>query len=830
MGSRVSRVFAPIVSGCRKRFVRLVGRISPGLHPWALKLCAPAKHEAKREETLLSSALFDPEYYLEQNPEVAAAGVDPAMHYIRFGGIEGRNPSADFDAAAYFAAYPDVYAAGLNPVLHYVEYGRHEGRTIRPVSPPAPRPKAPELTAWQGLAARIREQAQVEPKVDIIVPVYKGLDETANCLYAVLQSQLTGTVSCEIVVIDDQSPDLALSNLLRHLAELGLFTLLFNRKNLGFAGTVNRGIALHRERDLILLNADTEVYGDWVGRLNRAAYSEKNIGTVTPFSNNATICSYPYFPEGFRSSFEMGFADIDRLVSEANPGRTVDIPSGVGFCMYIRRACIDEMGNFDAKAFGRGYGEENEFCLRIAARGWRNVLAGDIFVRHLGATSFGKSSERVRRALRVLNERHPRYEENVNKYIRHDPLKSLRRNIDVARLRRATGGRCVLFVVHNLGGGTLRYVRELSRLLAKEGMGTLLLSPWPGHGQVCKLSHPTVSNISVVNQIALKHDLLQTVDLIRDLGVVLIHGNHFLGFSDEVIHFIRELARMTGIPYDFTIHDYTPVCPRMDMIDGSGIYCDNRAVAVCESCVSDHGSRFGDVSVWLWRLTYEQFLQDARKIFVPDEDVKARLHTFLPSLKLTVRPHPEPVPERLEESIERRPGETLRVAIIGAIGPSKGSLQVLRCAEDAARRQLPMKFVLFGVTDNDKIHDLPNVEITGRYDEEDLPPLLARGRCHLAFFPAVWPETYCYTLSQAFFAGLYPVAFDIGAIATRIRAAGWGRILPFELIGYAHKVNEVLLSCNVPRPPADWHPVGGESLYRSIVADYYELETDKCRR
>jgi glycosyltransferase involved in cell wall biosynthesis len=233
---------------------------------------------------------------------------------------------------------------------------------------------------------------------------------------------------------------------------------------------------------------------------------------------------------------------------------------------------------------------------------------------------------------------------------------------------------------------------------------------------------------------------------------------------------------------------------------------------------------FGDISVWLWRLTYEQFLQDARKIFVPDEDVRVRLQMFFPALNLTVKPHPESVPQRFAAPIERQPNETLRVAIIGAIGPHKGSLQLLRCAEDAARRKLPIKFVLCGYTDNAEFRNLPTVEVTGAFTEEDLPQLLTLRRCHLAFFPAVWPETYSYTLSQAFFAGLYPVAFDIGAIASRIRAAGWGQILPFELTGCAHKVNEALLTCKVPQPPAGWRPVGGEALYPSVVADYYELE------
>src|SRR6476619_7495599 len=101
MGSSVSPVFASFVSECRKRSLRLATSIRSGLHPWAIRLWPPTKREAMLKESLLSSALFDPEYYLEQNPDVAAAGIDPAIHNIRFGGIEGRNPSAAFDASAY---------------------------------------------------------------------------------------------------------------------------------------------------------------------------------------------------------------------------------------------------------------------------------------------------------------------------------------------------------------------------------------------------------------------------------------------------------------------------------------------------------------------------------------------------------------------------------------------------------------------------------------------------------------------------------------------------------------------------------------------------------
>jgi hypothetical protein len=122
------------------------------------------------------------------------------------------------------------------------------------------------------------------------------------------------------------------------------------------------------------------------------------------------------------------------------------------------------------------------------------------------------------------------------------------------------------------------------------------------------------------------------------------------------------------------------------------------------------------------------------------------------------------------------------------------------------------------------LRTLPNVETTGAYLERDLPTILARSQCHLAFFPSVCPETYSFTLSQAFYAGLYPVAFDIGAVARRIRASGWGHVLPAEMMWLPGSVNDALLAVAVTDPPVGWCPVPGGRLYEDILGDYYELQ------
>lgn len=100
--------------------------------------------------------------------------------------------------------------------------------------------------------------------VDVIIPIYRGLTETQRCLNSVLA--FPQKIAHEIVAIDDCSPEPELSAYLRELAETGAITLLENPVNMGFVNTVNRGMTLHPDRDVVLLNSDTEV--EYMGMSN----------------------------------------------------------------------------------------------------------------------------------------------------------------------------------------------------------------------------------------------------------------------------------------------------------------------------------------------------------------------------------------------------------------------------------------------------------------------------------------------------------------------------------------------------------------------------------
>jgi GT2 family glycosyltransferase len=269
--------------------------------------------------------------------------------------------------------------------------------------------------------------------IDVIIPVYGGVEQTRRCIDSVLSHNQAA--AHEVVVIDDASPDPAITAYLDELAGQGRISLHRNDSNLGFVRSVNRGMALHGDRDVVLLNSDTEVANDWLDRLRAAACSAPHVATATPFSNNATICSYPFEGWGRGVPGTLGLARLDRLFATANAGRTLELPTAIGFCMYIRRECLDQLGLFDAERFGRGYGEENDFCMRALKAGWRHVLAADVFLYHEGSVSFsGERFELIKAATAALLAVHPEYTNRVHEFIKADPAAELRAAVDNARV------------------------------------------------------------------------------------------------------------------------------------------------------------------------------------------------------------------------------------------------------------------------------------------------------------------------------------------------------------------------------------------------------------
>lgn len=637
------------------------------------------------------------------------------------------------------------------------------------------------------------EHRRARPRrVTVVVPVYRGAAETLATLDSLEGTLPAGT---RVIVVEDASPEPDLVRALTARARARRATLLRLPRNLGFPGAANAGIRAAGRDDVVLLNSDTLVAGDWLTRLRDAAYAEPAIATATPFSNDATLLSYPNRDGGNPMPALAATKRLAALAARANGGAVVEIPVGVGFCLYIRRAALDQVGLFREDVFAQGYGEENDFCLRARYLGWRHVAATGVFVAHRGGVSFGAGQAALRaRNAALLARLHPGYDALIAGYVAADPLAPARRRLDRARFiaARKRAMPAALLISHDRGGGVETRITARAAELRAAGARVVLLrgSPRAEAGvNRSYLSRAETSDTYPHLGFDLPRESGALLALLRAENVQAIEIHHLLGHDhDAVFALCRALAR----PYEVHVHDYAWLCPRIKLLGAEQRYCGEPPVAACAACVAEFGREIEEeIDAPALRQRSARELAEAARVVVPAGDVAARLTRHFPALAPVVQPWEEP---REVAAVVAAPAAAavLRVVLAGAIGVEKGYRRLLACARDAQARNLPLAFTVVGLTTGDEpLLATGKVFITGDYQPTEAVALIARQGGGVGFLPSVVPETWGYTLSEMWRAGLFVVAFDLGAQAERIRAAGRGLLLALDTPAAA--VNDALL-------------------------------------
>jgi glycosyltransferase involved in cell wall biosynthesis len=501
---------------------------------------------------------------------------------------------------------------------------------------------------------------------------------------------------------------------------------------------LDRALALHRARDVVLLDRDFAVHGDWLDRLAFHARGEA-IGAVGTFAN-AGGTAYPRsdaanaIPDGYTG------ATLDACFAQVNRHRSAVVDAASGPCRYVTRASMDALGGAPVGADDDA-DAERDWSRRASSAGFRCLVAGDVFV--------DCSDAPARRA----NSPHPGASASL----------ALARRVDLARLA-ASPLPTVVFVAHGWGGGIRRHMNDLSRL-AREHAHVLYLEP--ANDGAVKLHWPRDGE-SFAAYFRLPEDLPVLAGMLRVIGVARLHFHHVHGLPQAIL----DLPRTAGIAYDCTLHDYFAICPQYHLVDRQGRYCGEPAAAGCAACLAARPPQW-PLDIAAWRETFAEFLRGAERVIAPSRDVETRIHRYFPALPIAVWPHPEVAPKALPPPI--------RVVTLGNLSNEKGLRVVAECASDAKRRALPLAFRVLGAT-AEPIAQAPDVPLTihGSYADDDLPALLAAERADVLFFPAQVPETYAYTLSVALATDTPIVASAIGALPERLAGRPRVRLLPFD--------------------------------------------------
>ncbi len=611
--------------------------------------------------------------------------------------------------------------------------------------------------------------------ITVVVPVHDGGSVVRDCL----RSLLASIGDARVLVVDDGSRDPDLIAHLAGLAKARRIRLLRHETAQGFPAAANAGMRAARGRDVVLLNSDTLVPPNWLARLRAAAYAARDIGTVTPLSNDASILSYPAPAGRNPRPVQADVNRIDRYAHRANSGVTVDIPVGVGFCLYLRRDCLNAVGLFRADVFAQGYGEENDLCLRARHLGWRNVALPGLFVGHLGGASFGSAAAHLRaRNGRILERLHPGHDAMIGEWASRDPLGAARRRIDLRRWGRPGRGESVILITHDDGGGVEARVAASAAAHRQAGLRPVVLRPArTASGEPAIGVHDGTGDDFANLVYAMPDEMDALLALLRAGRPRNVEVHHLIDFGAAVYDLLTRLA----LPRDVFVHDYAWFCPRVSLVSRDH-YCGEPDLAGCSACVADNGHFLSeDIPLPALRQRSAAFLASARSVVVPSDDVGTRLRRHFPVLAPRTVPHEDDTAWPPLRQAQRDRG-TVRVCVVGGIGLHKGYDIVLACARDAANRDLDLEFVVVGnTTDDTRLMATGRVFVTGRFGSGEATETIQRQNADLGFVASVCPETWCLTLGDLWRAGLPACAFDFGAPAERIRRTGRGFVLPLGL-------------------------------------------------
>jgi GT2 family glycosyltransferase len=594
-------------------------------------------------------------------------------------------------------------------------------------------------------------------------------------------------VTSQVLVVDDASPEPEVPRFLDSLATEGgpaPVSVVHNPQNLGFVRTVNRGIS-ESPGDVVILNADTVVSERWLDRLAAAA-GKPDVATVTPLTNFGSICT---LPSSVIEAFGLEGPDpkIDEcadFVLRQSLRLTPEVITGVGFCMYVTRAALELCGRFDEDTFGRGYGEEVDFCLRASRVGLRHLVEDSTFVYHHGAGSFGdQRKERLAEASARLHDRYRFFRPANTRERAHDPLQLPFTSLELGLVERRIDRPHVLHLLHSPPeevGGTEKHLRVLMTSLLGEFDASILYPV--DHGFALRTFWNLGSDTPFEHEYLLPgaprrvtrvYDEVAAEALTMALDMFRFDAVHIQNLIGHSLAPLEVLADFPGTVV-CSVRDLYLACPNHSLLYRNTQPCGvPDDLSLCERCIGE--TRDLPLSYLTeFRKTAGAHLESVdRWVFASQSaaDYFLRVYEVDPA-RIEIIPHGAVI------HIDR-PGrevdeglifdEPLRLAFVGRGWAKKG----LGVANDLADHfaDSPVEIHHFGEL---KDSASPSLQSHGLFDNEVLPELLHQAGIQVVLLPGPYAETFGHVMTEALIAGLPVIGARYGALGERIRATGAG--------------------------------------------------------
>lgn len=483
--------------------------------------------------------------------------------------------------------------------------------------------------------------------------------------------------------------------------------------------------------DVVVLDPDAVIDDGCLDKFRRCAASDARIGAIVPWSPQTLA------PDS--GDVQLTNAALGRAAPCAYP----DFDDAHAPCILVRGRVLREIGGAEALR------DREALHDRVRAAGYRSVLCDDAFAGRIGVEAPSRGAPRALAPIARL----------------------ARTQVAIASHPDKPG---ILHVLHPRGGGTEKYVQSIVRA-SRERYRHYFLRVAPDrwlfkdaegeHRAACQWPREAASE-----------DCLRI--MAAWLAIDFVHVHSLVGSGDDLVRMIAS----TGLPYGYSVHDMYAPCPTVYLIGATGAYCEATTdIGACGNCLAQL-PHFRGVDIAQWRARYSAFLRGAAKVWAPSHWAGATLRKYYPDSSVDIRPHPADGPrmKRRDADAFVLPDDGVRhVAVLGAIGPEKGARKLDALADEIRARGLPLRIVVVGFTDRARRWQSDDCTLTihGSYGEDELAALFERYRIDVVLFPTLWPETFSYTLSEAWRAGRPALVPPRGALAERVEATGAGWLM-----------------------------------------------------
>jgi GT2 family glycosyltransferase/glycosyltransferase involved in cell wall biosynthesis len=635
---------------------------------------------------------------------------------------------------------------------------------------------------------------------DIIIPIFNGYDFVKKLLDSIEEN--TAQLSYRLLLVDDASSEEYLSHFLAEFShQKNNVVLIKNDENLGFVASVNKAFSYVKSDFFVLLNSDTQVPSGWLPRLLDPLLKDPKVASTTPFSNSGSLNSFPYVNKNNQLFNEYSIDIIDEAFkSLPRLNQQIVIPTGVGFCMGIRTDLAKSYGFLDP-AYGRGYGEENDWCLRLRQHGYNHVLTENLFVYHRGSSSFDQQEKEdlIDSNLLIIKSRYPLYEQEIAHYFAHDPASFI---CDFVKLKLLSKEKnisgAVLIVDHDMGGGANYYRNEEVKKYVDKQVPVLVLVEYEGLITIKVFTQEGNFRFSIPS--------LGYLDLIFDqIKISELIYNNLVGakYPLDVVNAILSLRKTHHFRLSYLLHDYFSICPSFRLVNEEGRYCEASIdLVTCENCLCKQSIQYCDFvrpneNISVWRETWERLLNSSDQVVAFSAASKKILTKVYPHFRqnaVIVRPHNYPK-HYLRPIKNSKKSNFINIGIIGGINYAKGGDIVNRLFYLINRNDF--ESVSLSIIGESGVDLDPNFLITGRYSRDSLVNTVESLGINIFLMPSIWPETYSYVADEMIAMNLPIVCFNVGAQAEKISIYNKGLVLDLDIttIELLNKIQGHLRRC-----------------------------------